>query len=59
MSAIELRLKRLESVNQTQKGVACLLRKDDETDEACMVRQGYQGKVPSSFFVIDELDARL
>lgn len=59
MNAIESRLKKLEGVTFNQRGVACLLREDDETDDACMVRHGYQGKSPSSFIVVDETDAKL
>ena len=59
MGAIELRLKKLEGVTFNQKGVACLLRQDNETDEACITRHGYQGKPASSFVVINETDTKL
>lgn len=59
MNAIESRLKRLESVTYAQRGVACLLRGDDESDEACVGRLGYQGRPASSYIVINEADARL
>ena len=59
MSAIEIRLKKLEGVTFNRKGVACLLRQDNETDEACIARHGYQGKPASSFVVITETDAKL
>ena len=59
MGAIELRLKKLEGVTFNQKGVACLLRQDNETDEACIARYGYQGRPASAFVVITETDARL
>ena len=59
MSAIELRLKKLEGVTFNQRGVACLLRQDNETEDACITRHGYQTKPASSFLVITETDARL
>ena len=59
MGAIELRLKKLEGVNLSQKGVSCLLRQDSETDEACIARHGYQSKPTSSVVVITETDAKL
>lgn len=59
MGAIELRLKKLEGVTFNQKGVGCLLRQDNETDDACITRHGYQGRPASSFIVITETDARL
>ena len=59
MGAIEMRLKKLEGVTFNQKGVACLLRQDNETDEACIARHGYPSRPASSFIVITETDARL
>ena len=59
MSAFELRLKKLEGVTFNQKGVACLLRQDSETDETCIARHGYQSKPTSSVVVITETDAKL
>lgn len=59
MGAIELRLKKLEGVTFNQLGVACLLRQDNETDEACITRHGYQSKSTSSVVVITETDAKL
>lgn len=58
MGGIELRLKRLEGAT-FKNGVACLLREDDETDETCIARHGYQGRPASSFIVITDTDARL